>query len=37
MGGSPMQALKMFSIAARWRNNELTTGVPVGTKGALHK
>lgn len=37
VGGRPIHALRMFSIAVRCLNNELTTGVPCGTNGALHK
>lgn len=36
-GGSPTQARRIFSMAARCRNSELTTGAPLGTRGALHK
>lgn len=36
-GGSPMQALRMFSIQLRWRKRALTTGLPGGTSGALKR
>lgn len=36
-GGSPTHARNRFSIADRCLNKELTTGVPRGTRGALHK
>lgn len=36
-GGSPTQALSIFSMAVRCRNNEFIIGVPFGTNGALHK
>jgi len=37
IGARPTQARRMLSMHARWRNNALTSGVPRGTSGALHR
>ena len=37
IGARPMQARRMLSMQARWRNKAFTSGVPRGTSGALHR
>ena len=37
IGASPTHARSTLSMHALWRKSELTTGVPRGTSGALHR